>query len=227
VHLEQARTHAAESRPDANGAFADVHARRAEPPRRLLELLSDREKVGDITVAINATVAGDTVDVVVFEGNNIHTDGAPLTAPGEAAPVSPAREIAALREKIRFCVERMEKAIANHEFEKARFYSDQERRLREEMEQLRDRVPEEVADDSSADMAPFLCILILGGESLSRLRSHIEACLKAGVAYIWILDPADKRAYTATAGEGLREMTGDILRVAHPCLEIEWRRIFA
>jgi ATP-dependent Clp protease ATP-binding subunit ClpC len=39
-------------------------------------------------------------------------------------------EIWEVRKRIRFIVERMENAIANHEFEKARFYSDEERKER-------------------------------------------------------------------------------------------------
>ena len=39
-------------------------------------------------------------------------------------------EILEERKKIKFVVRRMEDAIANHEFEKARFYSDEERKLR-------------------------------------------------------------------------------------------------
>ena len=43
-------------------------------------------------------------------------------------------------------VHRMENAIANHEFEKARFYSDEERKERENMRQLREKYN---LDDSS------------------------------------------------------------------------------
>jgi ATP-dependent Clp protease ATP-binding subunit ClpC len=48
-------------------------------------------------------------------------------------------EVAEVQKRIKFIVNRMESAIANHEFEKARFYSDEERRERENLRQLRER----------------------------------------------------------------------------------------
>ena len=48
-------------------------------------------------------------------------------------------EIADVQKRIKFVVHRMETAIANHEFEKARFYSDEERKERETLRQLRDK----------------------------------------------------------------------------------------
>ena len=47
-------------------------------------------------------------------------------------------EVNESQRKIKFFVTRMEAAIQNHEFEKARFYSDEERREREHMKQLRE-----------------------------------------------------------------------------------------
>src|SRR6202041_39524 len=40
-------------------------------------------------------------------------------------------DLADIQKRIKFIVHRMENAIANHEFEKARFYSDEERKERE------------------------------------------------------------------------------------------------
>jgi len=48
-------------------------------------------------------------------------------------------EVSEIQKRIKFIVHRMENAIANHEFEKARFYSDEERRERENLRQLRDK----------------------------------------------------------------------------------------
>ena len=55
-------------------------------------------------------------------------------------------ELADIQKRIKFIVHRMENAIANHEFEKARFYSDEERKERENMRQLREKYN---LDDSS------------------------------------------------------------------------------
>jgi ATP-dependent Clp protease ATP-binding subunit ClpC len=48
-------------------------------------------------------------------------------------------EITEVQKRIKFIVHRMENAIANHEFEKARFYSDEERKERENLRALRDK----------------------------------------------------------------------------------------
>ena len=55
-------------------------------------------------------------------------------------------EVADIQKRIKFIVHRMENAIANHEFEKARFYSDEERKERENLRQLREKYN---LDDSS------------------------------------------------------------------------------
>jgi ATP-dependent Clp protease ATP-binding subunit ClpC len=56
-------------------------------------------------------------------------------------------DLAEIQKRIKFIVHRMENAIANHEFEKARFYSDEERKERENLRALRDKYH---LDDSSA-----------------------------------------------------------------------------
>src|ERR1700737_2114126 len=56
-------------------------------------------------------------------------------------------EITEVQKGIKFIGHRMENAIANHEFEKARFYSDEERKERENLRALREKYH---LDDSSA-----------------------------------------------------------------------------
>jgi ATP-dependent Clp protease ATP-binding subunit ClpC len=48
-------------------------------------------------------------------------------------------DITEVQKRIKFIVHRMENAIANHEFEKARFYSDEERKERENLRTLREK----------------------------------------------------------------------------------------
>ena len=48
-------------------------------------------------------------------------------------------ELIEVQKRIKFIVHRMDSAIANHEFEKARFYSDEERKERETLRALRDK----------------------------------------------------------------------------------------
>jgi ATP-dependent Clp protease ATP-binding subunit ClpC len=60
---------------------------------------------------------------------------------------APPEDVAELQKSIRFIVHRMEGSIANHEFEKARFYSHEEKKERESLRLLRERYK---LDDSSS-----------------------------------------------------------------------------
>jgi ATP-dependent Clp protease ATP-binding subunit ClpC len=48
-------------------------------------------------------------------------------------------EVVEVRKRVKFIVYRMENAIANHEFEKARFYTEEERKERENLRALREK----------------------------------------------------------------------------------------
>jgi ATP-dependent Clp protease ATP-binding subunit ClpC len=50
---------------------------------------------------------------------------------------SPPEDVTEVQKRIKFIEHRLEKAIANHEFEKARFYSDEERKERDNLRSLR------------------------------------------------------------------------------------------
>jgi ATP-dependent Clp protease ATP-binding subunit ClpC len=58
-------------------------------------------------------------------------------------------EVAEVQKRIKFIFHRMESAIANHEFEKARFYSDEERKEKENLRILREK---HRLDDSSSSL---------------------------------------------------------------------------
>jgi Uma2 family endonuclease len=74
---------------------------------------------------------------------------------------------------------------------------------------------------------PFLCIEILSPEDrMSRVEERIDDFLAMGVPYVWLLDPATRRAYTATAAEGLREVKSGILKTENPALEMPLFEIF-
>lgn len=64
---------------------------------------------------------------------------------GSAIP----REIVEATERIRLIVHRMENAIANHEFERARLYSDEERNQRETLQELQKKFQIEIAHAGS------------------------------------------------------------------------------
>ena len=55
-------------------------------------------------------------------------------------------EVSEVQKRVKFITHRMETAIANHEFEKARFYSEEERKEKEHLRQLREKLK---IDDSS------------------------------------------------------------------------------
>jgi len=55
-------------------------------------------------------------------------------------------EITEVQKRVKFITHRMETAIANHEFEKARFYSEEERKEKEHLRQLREKLK---IDDSA------------------------------------------------------------------------------
>jgi ATP-dependent Clp protease ATP-binding subunit ClpC len=54
--------------------------------------------------------------------------------------------VAEMQKRVKFITHRMETAIANHEFEKARFYSEEERKEKDNLRQLRERLK---LDDST------------------------------------------------------------------------------
>jgi ATP-dependent Clp protease ATP-binding subunit ClpC len=62
---------------------------------------------------------------------------------------TPPEDVAEVQKRIRFIVHRMDGSIANHEFEKARFYSDEEKKERENLRALRERYK---LDESSSSV---------------------------------------------------------------------------
>ncbi len=58
-------------------------------------------------------------------------------------------------------------------------------------------------------------------------RQRIADYFEMGVPYVWVLDPETKQAYTATAAEGLREVTTGVLKTENPTLEVPLSEIFA
>jgi Uma2 family endonuclease len=74
---------------------------------------------------------------------------------------------------------------------------------------------------------PFLCIEILSPEDrMSRVRLRIQDFLDMGVPYVWVLDPQTRRAYIATAADGLREVRDGVLRTESPAFEIPLAELF-
>jgi ATP-dependent Clp protease ATP-binding subunit ClpA len=135
---------------------------------------------------------------------------------------TPGEKLTEIQKRIDFLVERMEGAIANHEFEKARFYSDEERKERENLRSLRVQFNLE----EPPPRIPLLCIEIIRDEGFSQVLKRCDDNISEGVSQVWLLDPNLKRAYTVTTTEGLREFKGEILQLADPPLEMDLRTIF-
>ncbi len=73
---------------------------------------------------------------------------------------------------------------------------------------------------------PFICIEILSPEDrMRRLQERIDDYLRTGVRYVWILDPATRKAYPATAPLGLHEIK-DTLVTENPIIEVPLAEIF-
>ena len=152
-------------------------------------------------------------DFAIYEGN-------PSSDSEKGNDEDPAQKLAQTQNRLDLIVEAMEQAIANHEFEKARLYSDEERKERESGRLLR----EQFNLEEPRPQVPLLC-----AQAIREDRSDVQRCcddyISEGVAQVWILDPNSKRAYTAIQTEGLREFKGEILRIANPPLEWDLKKI--
>lgn len=136
--------------------------------------------------------------------------------------LAPAAMLAQIWKRIDSIIEGMERAIANHEFEKVRFFSDEERKERENLRHLREQFDLE----EPPPPVPLLCIEVIGEDRFSEVQKRCDGYLAEGVAEVWLLDPGVKRAYTVTKIEGLREFKGEILRIANPPLQMDLKTIF-
>ncbi len=197
-----------------------VHRR--EPPGALAKLLRAWEEQGGVTVAPGGYVANHTPDFAIYAGADALKMGGPTT------PSTPEGEIVQLIRRLKSIVRDMENAIANHEFEKARRYSQEESKLRELLRQLREQhnlsAP---ADAELNDPVPVLCIEMVRADRFSDMRKRFADYLSAGVEQVWLLDFSAKQAYTVTTADGLREFQGETLRMAQPALELNLASIFS
>jgi hypothetical protein len=182
---------------------------------RLDQWLSEREARGGIWTVRQERVANRTTHIAIYAGDQPEENE-------KGHDMAPVEKLAQIQKRIDFIVESMERAIANHEFEKARVFSDEERKERENLRSLR----EQFNLEEPPPRVPLLCIDIISDERFSEVQKRCEDYIAEGVTQVWLLDPKFKRAYTVTKTEGLREFKGEILRNASPPLEMDLRRIF-
>jgi Uma2 family endonuclease len=82
-------------------------------------------------------------------------------------------------------------------------------------------------DEQVLTRPPFLCIEVLSPDDrMSRVEERLDDYLAMGVPHVWLLDPKTRRAYTATLGEGLREVKSGVLRTESPVFEVPLDEIF-
>ena len=182
---------------------------------RLDQWLAEREARGGIHAVKRQRVANRTTQVAIYAVD-------PPKENEKGQDMAPAEKVALIQKRIDFIVEEMERAIANHNFEKARSYSDEERKERENLRLL----CEQFHLEEPPPRVPILCIEIIRDDRFSDVQKRSDDYIAEGVTQVWLLDPGLKRAYTATKAEGLREFRGEILQIANPPLEMDLRTLF-
>jgi hypothetical protein len=185
------------------------------PLARLDQWLAEREARGGIWRVKQKRVGNRTTHFAIYAGDQPKENQ-------KGQDIAPAENLAQIQKRIDFIVEGMERAIANHEFEKARFYSEEARKERENLRLLR----EQFNLEEPPPRVPLLCIEIIRDERFSEVQKRCDDHIAEGVAQVWLLDPDLKRAYTVTKTDGLREFKGEILRSESPQLEMDPRKIF-
>ena len=182
---------------------------------RLDQWLAEREARGGIWSVKQERVANRTTHIAIYAGDQPKEDD-------KGQDMAPAEKLRQIQRRIAFIVDRMERAIANHEFVKARFFSNEEKKERENLRSL----SEEFNLQEPPPQVPLLCIEIIRDERFSEVQRRCYDYMAEGVTQLWLLDPDFKRAYTVNKTEGLREFRGEILQMADPPLEMDLRRIF-
>jgi Uma2 family endonuclease len=81
-------------------------------------------------------------------------------------------------------------------------------------------------DEQILTTPPFLCVEILSPEDrMSRVQDRIDDYFAMGVPNVWVVDPARRCAYEATAAGDLRRVT-EVLRTIDPAFEVPLTEIF-
>lgn len=212
VTMELVREQLGQSKPPlAQGRSASIAG--------LDQWLAERQAEGRWTIGqrdvANQTTSNRTTHFALYVGYEPKEDG-------EDQDLPPAEKVAQVQRRVELVVKRLEHAIANHQFEQARAYSDEERKEREHLR----RLCEQFNLEPPPPQGPLVCIAVIGDDSFSELRQLCEGYIAEGAAEVWLLDPGSKRAYITTRGDGLRECKGEILQIAEPPLEMDLRNIF-
>jgi Uma2 family endonuclease len=83
-------------------------------------------------------------------------------------------------------------------------------------------------DEQIFTKPPFLCIEVLSPEDrIGRVEERVDDFLAMGVPFVWVLDPATKRAWSITPVEGWREEKSVSLKTHDPAIEVPLAEIFS
>ena len=73
---------------------------------------------------------------------------------------------------------------------------------------------------------PFICIEILSrGDRMAEMQQRIDDYIEFGVAYCWVVDPRERRAWIHTS-EGCREAADSVLGTQNPEIVVPLADIF-
>ena len=156
---EQEFPQATRTRPWLLDHFAEIHVRPLDPDAALTVLRTRKtalEKFHDVTFS-DATLEA-AVQSPAADPSRASLPRAALDLLDAAAAMVNLRrdnvppDIAEVQKRIARIVDRVDKAIQNHEFEKARFYSDEEKKERENLRQLQER--QGVDSPSAVEVTP-------------------------------------------------------------------------
>jgi ATP-dependent Clp protease ATP-binding subunit ClpA len=202
---------------------AREQVRQSEPPpppggsaffARLAQWLAGSEARGGVSIIRQKRVA-NRIQFAIYAVDQAKEND-------ERQDIPPAESLAQIQKRIDFAIGELEHAIANHDFQKARFYAEEERKERENLRLLRAQFKLE----ELPPRVPFLCIEIIRDERFSEIQERCEDYIAEGVTQVWLLHPNLRRAYTVTKAEGLRECRSGTLQIANPPLEMDLGTIF-
>jgi ATP-dependent Clp protease ATP-binding subunit ClpA len=175
--------------------------------------VAEREASGGSWMVKQKRVGNGTTHFAIYASDPPQEEGEDIT---------PAEKLGRIQKRIDFIVDRMERAVASLELEKARSYSDEARKERENLRLLR----EQFNLEEPPPRIPLLCIEIIRDDRFSEVQKRSDDYMAEGVGQVWLLEPGLRRAYTVTKADGLREFKGETLQIANPPLEMDLKKIF-
>ena len=83
-----------------------------------------------------------------------------------------------------------------------------------------------ISDEPIVTSPPFICIEVLSkDDTMVYMQDKIDDYLRFGVPYIWIINPANKRAYVVTRA-GMVEATSGVLETKIPAISLPLSVLF-